>query len=66
MLTHAFTFFLGLSISKGQKVPDVITFLLNTLSLLHAHIYRYFSPDNHRAAKAANVLDQVTVKLLDR
>ncbi|KAL4981846.1 hypothetical protein BDW68DRAFT_192634 [Aspergillus falconensis] len=66
MITHAFTFFFGLSISKGQMIPEIITFILNTLSLLHSHISRYFSPENHRAAKAAKILDQLTVKLLDR
>lgn len=63
LITHIFAFFFGLVISKSRKRPD--QYVRPILGKLPA-FSEWFSSENARAARAAKLLDQIKVELLDR
>ncbi|KAH8428239.1 YqcI/YcgG family protein [Aspergillus melleus] len=67
LITHAFTFFLGLVVSKvHNNSQGFLNPLLSNLSQIKSGLSDWFSFGRSRAAKANRLLDQVSVELLDR
>lgn len=67
LITHAFTFFLGLVVSKvHNKSHGFLKPLLSNLSQIQSDLSDWFSFGRSRAAKANRLLGQVSVELLDR